>query len=60
MTMPYSPEFDFSPWLNEDTSENGISLSKLGLKSDAPPDAVDAYKKYCDAHEDAKRRGAKM
>ena len=46
------PKFNFMPWLNEITPGEGGSLSKLGLKPDAPPEAAEAYAKYRAAQED--------
>jgi hypothetical protein len=38
---------NYTEWLNEDTSEDGVPIHLLGLKQDAPPEAVDAYDVLC-------------
>ena len=57
----YIPDFDFYPWLNKRTSDNdNRPWEDLGLKPDAPKEAVEAYEKYCVLQADALKRGIKL
>ena len=59
--MSYNIKYDFTPWLNERIpGVKIISWEKLGLKPDAPPEAVDAYEDFCKVMEEAKRKGEKL
>jgi len=41
----------FADWLNEDKSKRSrpTPFEKLGLRDGAPPEAIKAFKEFCDA-----------
>ena len=48
----------FEAWLNERVSGDDIRpMEERGLKPEAPPEAVEAYEKYCAIADDLDRRG---
>ena len=54
----WSPFFD---WLNKRTSDDDMRpWDELGLRSDAPPEAVEAYEKFCAIAADAKRKRIRL
>ena len=49
--MTYAPDYPFYDWLNPEPDDigeddDGTPWEELGLRDDAPPEAVAAYQKY--------------
>ena len=41
----------FADWLNESKDGSLVPFEKLGLKENAPPEAIEAYKEFCEVQE---------
>ena len=50
----------FEPWLNEDTSEEGLTTLELSLRPDSPLEAIQAYTEYYEIEKNAELQGVKI
>ena len=58
MLLPYDAWVPFVDWLNERAPGRDLrGWEELGLRPDAPPEAVETYEKYCAMIKNARRIG---